>query len=103
MAINHPSRNDLDARLAAVLRGPANALDNLSAFRDFLYTLGGDDTAVKAALVSEFNYTSDEATVVLNAVNALYQLKLVATAQAAQAIPDDFFFNARKIWGINTR
>lgn len=103
MPINHPTRNELDATLKRVLVDPRNALDNVTELRDFFYSLdaNGDTDAVKAVLVSEYNYTTDEAATVMNALNGLNQLRLVATGAAQQVGNNDFFFYAKKIWGIN--
>jgi hypothetical protein len=104
MAVNHPTRDQFDATLKRVLVSVRASLDNVTELREFLYSLGANDAAIMAALVSQFSFDEvalGEATNVLNAVNALNQLRLVATGAATVGALDDFFFYAKKVWGIN--
>jgi hypothetical protein len=106
MPINHPdNKGTFLATLRSTLLAPKVALDNVSEFRAWLYSLASDGQTetLEAFLVSEYDFTAAEAELIVNAVNAEHHLAQTANAQATIPNADDSFFNAKKVWGFNPR
>lgn len=106
MAVNQLTKTELDSALRNSLTAVRNALDNVTELRAYLYSLAADGQTATVLTVLQgngYSYTQTEAETLLNAVNALNQLRVVANAGATVAQVDDFFFNAKKVWGFARR
>lgn len=97
------SKNDISANFRTALYGPRRAFMSVTSFRESLYTLAADgqkDT-VKAQLVNLYGFSTTESDEMVEAVESLYTLAQVSTAQGTVPSPNDFFYLAKKYWGIN--
>lgn len=105
MVLNAPSNlNDFLAQLKGVLVAPDVALENVTRFRDWFLSLASDGQAAtaKTALIALYpDLTTDQADTIYAALTAADTLHKLATGQATQAQANDFFFDARKVWGPN--
>ena len=101
MLINAPaSTNELLAQLKGVLVATDVALENVTRFRDWFLSLGADVTAAKAAFAAQYpDLTQAQVDLIYTALTDQDTLRKVANGQATQSPANDFFFNARKLWG----
>jgi hypothetical protein len=94
MALGFPTdKNTVDQRCASValnLRETLNQVANIKIWLD------GQTDATLLAL----NYSQTEVNTLRSAYTALDNLRKVATAQGTQAVANDFFFDAKKLLGL---
>jgi hypothetical protein len=94
MSLGFPTdKNTVDQRCAAValnLRETLNQVANIKIWLD-----GQTDTALQ-----NLGYSAGEVTTLRAAYTDLDNLRKVATAQGTQASANDFFFNAKKLLGL---
>lgn len=96
--INQPSRQQLDFILRSTTTAVRTALDNAKELKQAL------DSVPDAALTDAaggYAYTQAEVTAMKAAVTDLDKLRQIAEGLATQPAANDFYFNARKVWGFN--
>lgn len=98
MAINQPSRNDLDYAIRTTLVAVRTALDNVAELKAQLDAIT-DDTLTASG--GGYEYTTDDVSNIRSSLADLDHLRQVATGEATQQGASDFFTFPRRIWGIN--
>lgn len=98
MAVNQPSRQELDAIFRTTFTSIRTALDNVKELKSILD--GVPDATLTGAGIG-YEYTQGEVTAIKAAATDLDKLRQIAEGQAVQPAANDFYFNARKVWGFN--
>jgi hypothetical protein len=98
MSVNLPSRQELDAQIKTVLPAVRTALDNVTALNALIVQIG--DTKLTTT-GQGYEYAAQDLTDLKAALVDLDKLRQIADAQATQPAANDFFFNAKKVWGFN--
>jgi hypothetical protein len=94
MSVGFPAlKPDIDARTGQLVVELRDTFAKIATFKAFL------DARDDAALMA-LGYSSGDVTLLRAAIFDLDKLRQVATAQATQAAPNDFFFNAKSCVGV---
>ena len=98
MAIGYPiNKTDLDNRMGGLILQVRDGLANCVAFKSLL-----DDSSVLGDdVLTGLGYGSGEITTIRAAFGAMSSLNSIAHAGALPGGPDDYFFNAKHLTGIN--
>ena len=97
--LNQPSsKQEINQLLRTILPAVQTALDNVGELKLLFDSIpDADFTEVGGG----YEYTQQEVNDFKAAVTDLNKLRLIAEAQDVQAAPNDFYFNAKKVWGFN--
>lgn len=99
MAIGYPvTKTDLDNTMGRLVLAVRDALYDAANFKTRWLddsTLGND------TVLTNLGYSSGEITTIRAAFTALNNLNNISHAQGTQASANDFFFDAKKLLGIN--
>lgn len=98
MAVNQPSRQQLDALLRNTLVGVRTSHDNVLETKAVFDAI--PDATLKGAGLG-YEYTDDDVSNIRSSLNDLAHLTLVANGEGTQANANDFFTFPRRIWGAN--
>ena len=95
MTIGFPvDKNALDNKAGSVAMGLRDTLNEVAKLNAWLNTKTATD-------LEQYGYSIAEANALKGALTDLNALALVANGKQAQPGANDFFFNARNLWGVN--